>query len=181
MERRCTQVLPVGHPAIGLISHSSSLHFVPPDALARAAQFNVGSLAELLRSDRSLWGTTLEQPKTNIDVEAYVFGPSLEVVVEAIGTAIGALGTPEVLEDIHFFKSKECILVVQSSYGGSFSYFLRNCDRWGTDVEFARFIAKEVGGRILCDPGSSFPEVSPYSDTFLEIEDDKESLVEISD
>lgn len=127
-------------------------------------------------------GTNLTRPKNKIDVEAYVFGLPIEVVVAAISTAIGALGSPEVIEEIQIYNVNECILVVQSgSYGNSVSYFLRNCDYWETDVEFARFLAEEVGARILCDPGSSFPEVSPYSDTFLELENGKESLVEISD
>ncbi len=123
----------------------------------------------------------MELQKIKKDVEAFVFGPSLEVVVAAIGTAIGTLAPEDVLEGIHFYKVNESILVAQSSYAGSISYYLRNCDYWETDVDFARFLAKEVGGRVLCDPGSKFPEVSPYSDTFLEIEDGKESLIEILD
>ncbi|MGW8391381.1 hypothetical protein [Pseudoduganella sp. HUAS MS19] len=115
------------------------------------------------------------------DLEVYVWGPTRDTVIAAIESVVGAFTAVDSIEDMRFYKAGEYVLTVQPSYGDSTSYYLCGCDWWRTDVEFARFLAKEVGGKILCDPGATFPEISPYSDIFLAIENGKETLVEIRD
>jgi hypothetical protein len=111
-------------------------------------------------------------------VDAYAFGANPEMVVGAISNAIGEPFSCECVGDFRFYKISECQLVVNPSESGYFCYSLVDCDLWRSDVEFARFLAGVTGRSVRCDPGSMFPEVWAYSDTFLQIENGVESLIE---
>jgi hypothetical protein len=111
-----------------------------------------------------------------MSVDAYVFGSDSEPVVRAVSTAIGAHYSCERLADFEFYEIGGCRLVVNQSESGYLCYSLVRCSLWGSDLEFARFLATSTGRSVRCDPGPEFPEVSPYSDTFLQIENGIESL-----
>lgn len=113
-----------------------------------------------------------------MSVDAYVFGADPDSVARIISTAIGSPFTCECVADFRFYEIAECQLVVNPGEDGYFSYSLVDCNLWGNDVEFARFLARSTCQSVRCDPGSTFPEVSPYSDTFLQIENGLESLIE---
>ena len=48
---------------------------------------------------------------------------------------------------------------------------------WATDVDCARAAVAALGCVVRCDPGSSYPDVHPQSDVFVEIDGTSERLV----
>jgi len=111
-------------------------------------------------------------------VDAYVFVAEPDSVAEVVAAAVGSPYSCERVGDFWFYTIAGCQLVTNPSEGGYFCFSLIDCDLWESDVEFARFLASATGRSVRCDPGSAFPEVSPYSDTFLQIENGNESLVD---
>ncbi|WP_156401294.1 hypothetical protein [Duganella sp. Root1480D1] len=112
------------------------------------------------------------------DLEAYLAGPDPDPAIEAIAAVLGSLTRVESGADyMAIYTSTNGALVVTPSEDGYFSFYLRGCTLWNSDVEFGRFLSQTVSRKVRCDPTSTFPEINPYSDIFLEIENGSEAFV----
>ncbi|MCW8932260.1 MAG: hypothetical protein OQL19_18755 [Gammaproteobacteria bacterium] len=58
------------------------------------------------------------------------------------------------------------------------SVYIKEANNWSTDIELARDIANKLRVAVRCDPGQDYPNVSPYSNIFVEVTSDGEHLVE---
>ena len=72
-------------------------------------------------------------------------------------------------------------LFLQPLNDGTQSVMLHGTLPWPHDVALARHLFPRLKKRIVCDPGSSYPEVDPLSDLFLQIDADGERIVHIND
>jgi len=70
------------------------------------------------------------------------------------------------------------VLINTGIQDGYMSIYLKGIVKWKSDIELARSIVNSLGVKVRCDPGSEYPDVSPYSDLFVEITRQGESLVE---
>jgi hypothetical protein len=70
------------------------------------------------------------------------------------------------------------VLINTGIQEGYMSGYLKGIVKWKTEVEFARCIVNSLGVKVRCDPRSAYPDVSPYSDLFVEVTRQGESLVE---
>ncbi len=112
---------------------------------------------------------------------AYVFGSEIDDVLEEISSVLGKLVFVERIEEYQFYDIGSYRLTVEPSASGFTSFMIARCEIWQNDVELARFLGKTIRRRIRCDPGVTFPEVNPYSDVFLQIEDGQEELINWDD
>ena len=113
------------------------------------------------------------------DLEAYVAGPDPDNIVEAIAVVLGMLTRVESgADDMHIYKSRDGVLIVTPSEDGYYSFYLRGCSLWKSHVEFGRFLSQTINRKVRCDPTHTFPDINPYSDTFLEIDNGNESFVD---
>jgi len=114
----------------------------------------------------------------DVDLEAYLAGSDPAPAVEAIVSVLGPLTRIESGADyMSIYTSGGGSLIVTPSADGYYSFWLRGCSLWKSHVEFGRFLSQRVCGKVRCDPTSTFPEISPYSDVFLEIYNGNESFV----
>ena len=114
------------------------------------------------------------------DVEAYARTADEPAVVALLSTVLGPLAEDDSLPGggPRIFDAQGNITVVlQPSDGGYLSVWIRHSDHWPSSPALGRFLARHLRCVVRCDPEREFPEVSPYSDLFLQIDGDVESLV----
>ena len=72
------------------------------------------------------------------------------------------------------------ISIQENMNDGSFTsiFISQNISPWSNDVDFARDAHRELKCQVRCDPGDEYPDVPSYSDTFLQITDTKEELID---
>ena len=112
------------------------------------------------------------------NIEIYVEGCSIDVLVRWIEKAIGKLErAPDVGKEA-IYDSKIGSVIISPS-AGSFTSVWFNTDEtpWATDVDCGRQAVRDLNCIVRCDPGLHFPEVDPLSDTFLQISADGERFV----
>jgi hypothetical protein len=116
------------------------------------------------------------------EVEAFVRTDDLCAISKHIESMIG-----EVQDDgqragaAWVFANATASLVLQPSQDGYTSVWVRGSTRWPSSPAFARFLSARLRCAVRCDPESEYPDVSPYSDVFLHIEDEIEGLVDWGD
>lgn len=115
-----------------------------------------------------------------VDIEAYVLGVDPDALIQALNSQLGALYFDcDVDAKQKLYVSGDLKLLINSGIQDDFvSVWIRGNARWKTNVELARFLSERLGCLARCDPGSEYPNVSPHSDTFLEISNGKETLIE---
>lgn len=115
---------------------------------------------------------------TQHDVEAYAKISDANAVVSLLSKAIGAMevdaSSPD---DLRFYGFKSGTVILQEGQDGFLSVWVRGSNIWASSPSLARFLANELHCAVRCDPGLEFPEASPYSNVFLHIENQIESLV----
>jgi hypothetical protein len=112
------------------------------------------------------------------DVEAYAKTSDIDAVVSLLSRSIGALrssDSPEAGPRIYDAGSVSVVLWPRED--GFLSVWVRGNTIWSSSPTLGRHLARELCCLVRCDPGDEFPDVSPYSNVFLEIEGGKESLV----
>jgi hypothetical protein len=72
-------------------------------------------------------------------------------------------------------------LFLQRADDGTHSVMLHGTLPWPHDVALAQHLFSRLKKRIVCDPGSSYPEVHPLSDLFLQIDANGERIIHIGD
>ena len=80
---------------------------------------------------------------------------------------------------LHTFTDAQ--LVLQRFGDGTHNVMLHGTLSWPHDVALARHLFFRLNKPIVCDPGSSYPEVDPLSDLFLRIDVDGGRIVHIDD
>ena len=112
------------------------------------------------------------------DVEAYAKTSDMGTVVSVLSRAIGALVIDCPADtDPMILKFQDTSVVLGRSEDGFLSVWVRGSHAWATSPALGRYLATALHCTVLCDPGCEFPEVSPYSSVFLQIENGRESLV----
>lgn len=113
-----------------------------------------------------------------VAIEAYVKTADRTAVISALSKCVGPLnldGPPE--GEVHIYRAEGVSVVLQPSEDGFLSVWVSGSSAWSSCTELGRYFAREIRSIIRCDPGGEFPEVSPYSNLFLEISGAGESLV----
>lgn len=114
----------------------------------------------------------------NVEIEVYVRTDDVDSIVALLSASVGDLEPVLSSEpDVHIYKGSETSIVIQPSEDGFLSVWVRGHSPWSSSPALARHLAQGLLCTTRCDPGQEFPEVSPHSDTFLEIEGGRESLV----
>ena len=112
------------------------------------------------------------------EVEAFVRTDDLCAIAKHIESMVG-----EPQDDGQWaggawiFANATASVVLQPSADGYTGIWVRGSARWPSSPAFARFLSARLRCAVRCDPESEYPDVSPYSDVFLHIEDEIESLV----
>ena len=114
------------------------------------------------------------------DIEIYVKNGNSESVLKILTAELGPFRFDCEIGKGHnlYLSGNVKLLLNEEIQGGYLGVWLRGPNHWKTDVELARFLSKHLRLPVRCDPGSEYPEVSPYSYVFLEISNETETLVE---
>ncbi len=111
-------------------------------------------------------------------VEAFAIC-DMETVTALLSSSIGPLSTDCASEqDPRIYTFESTTVVLGRSEDGFLSVWIRGDCRWPNPSAFGRYLAAGLDCIDRCDPGREFPEVSPHSDVFLQIERGVESLVD---
>jgi hypothetical protein len=114
----------------------------------------------------------------DVDVEAYVKTDDIGSIASLLSSSLGKLSEENLPEaDLSIYRNEETTVLVQPSEDGFLSVAVRGTAPWGTCPALARHLARSLERVVRCDPGTEFPEISPYSNTFLQIVGGKESFV----
>lgn len=113
-----------------------------------------------------------------VDIEAYVQTTDLAAIVSVLSSPVGELAPdPADPPDFKSYSNGAVILIVQPSEDGFLSVWLRGCNIWPSCAHLARYLSKQLACQARCDPGDEYPQVSPHSNIFLQVENGNESLV----
>ena len=114
-----------------------------------------------------------------VDIEAFVKTEDASAVVSLLSKCFGALkataGSPEI--DMQIYEYEGVTVILQPVADGFLSVWARGNTPWLSCPALGRYLAKELHCTVLCDPGQEFPEISPYSDEFLEIKGEQERII----
>jgi hypothetical protein len=112
-----------------------------------------------------------------VGVEAYAKADATAIIA-VLSKLIGPLeATESSNNDPLVFGNESTSVVLWESEDGFVSVCVRGSAEWASSAVLGRFLAAELHCTVRCDPGAEFPDVSPYSNVFLEIEEDGERLV----
>jgi hypothetical protein len=114
------------------------------------------------------------------NVEAYVNTRDTAAILNVLSTRIGRLSFHSRIDDDWERYAHDAVTVdiKKGMQHGFTSVQTVGSHEWRNDVDLARFLSAKLMCTALCDPGSEFPEVDPYSDIFLEVSNDVERLIE---
>jgi hypothetical protein len=112
------------------------------------------------------------------DIEIYAKTDFPGEVVSILSRSIGPLKSDgSSAEGLQIFRFESVSVVLQPSEDGFVSIWVRGSSAWSSCPALGRYLARELRCIVRCDPGCEFPDASPYSSTFLEINGDNESLI----
>ena len=109
------------------------------------------------------------------DIEIYIEGSETEQVISFLNKEIGTLSYDSEIYEGHvlYTYGDANVLINTGIQDGYISVYLKGIAKWKSDVD-------SLGVKVRCDPGSEYPNVSSYSDLFVEITQQGESLIEWS-
>lgn len=112
------------------------------------------------------------------EVEVYVKAADFGKIISILSNKIGPLKSDESpIEDIGIYEFENVSVVLRSVYDELISVWVRGSLLWPSCPALGRLLAKELDCIVICDPEKEFPDVSPYSDIFLEIDGNNERLI----
>ena len=114
------------------------------------------------------------------EVDVYLRDCPLDRAVAWVRANVGPLVGPlDGGESVMYHPATGAIIFTPGVEDGRFlGVWFNTCHRpWATDIECARAASAALGCVVRCDPGSSYPDVHPQSDVFLEIDGTSERLV----
>lgn len=112
------------------------------------------------------------------EVEAYVKASGFHAVISLLSKVIGPLKTDDLSAgELQVYEYGGVKVLLQHSEEGFISVWVRGSELWPSSPAFGRYLAAELYCVVLCDPEHEFPEVSPHSSVFLQIEGNRESLI----
>lgn len=115
----------------------------------------------------------------NPDIEVYVLNATHEDILAAVEGVVGPfVRNYDFPEDQFLYILDSRVLIISPAEDDFLSVYMRGDGHWSCDLELARYLSSELKKVVRCDPGSSFPDVSPYSNVFVEISEHEEILVE---
>jgi len=114
------------------------------------------------------------------DLEVYIRDCGPREVLSAMAPALGSFRLECRFDEdyVLYAKGKVKLLFQRNLHPGYLMVWLRGANLWESDIDFARYLSQSLEKAVRCDPGADYPDVSPYSDTFVEISDGRETLVE---
>lgn len=115
------------------------------------------------------------------DIEIYVHGCSIELVLAWAHARLGPLGNATDGGEATVYATPCGPMVVTPAIeDGPYTSVAFNSARtpWATDVDCARDAAKALGCVVRCRPGQHHPEVPAQSSTWLEVSPEAERLVQ---
>ena len=114
-------------------------------------------------------------PNLEVYLKDTSVGALVELLVSELNTDAVKIYSDEIVEIFSFGDIRVTItLGVEDSYS---SLYMVGSRIWKSDLELAHFISKSLNTTVRCDPGNNYPKVNPHSDIFVEVYEDKESLV----
>lgn len=114
------------------------------------------------------------------DREIYIKGLQKDEIVSVLNNELGTLNfNSEISEGSYLYLGEQMTVLINTRIQDGFiSVFIKGVTKWSSDIELARIFALLSGVIVRCDPGMEYPEVSPYSNIFVEIEKETECLIE---
>lgn len=113
------------------------------------------------------------------EVAAYAGTADAGAVIAAVSGVVGVLTVDDVgVDSVSLYTSGDIVLVLRDGADGFLDVAVYGSDAWTSLIAFARFLAKALHCTVRCDPGDAFPQVSPYSSVFLQIDGNAECLVD---
>lgn len=113
-----------------------------------------------------------------MDLSVYIASLQTELLLQVLSQKLGTFNFDDNIDQTLIYKNDQTFLVIIPQLQSGFtSIWLKNASFWQSDVELAHYLATMLQTTTRCDPGSAYPEVSPYSDVFLEITGSEEKLV----
>jgi hypothetical protein len=115
----------------------------------------------------------------NSDIEAYVFGDEVGPIISVIENELRSLEFDGLIDENRSIYSwgDTKIIVTKGIECGFISVWICGKSAWDSDMDFALFLSESLNKCVRCDPGDTYPEVSPYSNIFAEIYEGNISLV----
>ncbi|MHB0938043.1 MAG: hypothetical protein ACYDCO_13550 [Armatimonadota bacterium] len=114
------------------------------------------------------------------DIEAYVTGTTVEAIAEVLTSALpGLTYESHPLENVTVYTAQNTTVRLSTGIQDGFiGVWMTGATPWHTDVALARFLSERLHCMARCDPSAIRPDLAFVTNTFLEIEEGKESLVE---
>lgn len=113
-----------------------------------------------------------------MDLSVYITNLQTELLLEVLSQKQDIFTFDDNIEQTLIYKNNQTFLVIIPQLQSGFSsIWLKNASGWQSDAELARYLAIMLNTTVRCDPGLAYPDVSPYSDVFLEITGSEEKLV----
>ncbi len=114
------------------------------------------------------------------DIEVYIKDGEIQPILQILVDHFGVFSFDSKLGDgISLYVTENIKLIFTEKVEDDFlSVLLKNADDWKSSAEFARFLSGRIVNLIRCDPGIDFPNVNPYSEVFLEVDNGKETLID---
>lgn len=112
------------------------------------------------------------------EVEVYAQTNDAAAVVRALSQVVGTLAADgDAGEGFAFHVAGNVVVMLHRTQPGYLGVMVRGSDAWPSSPALGRFLAAALRCVVRCDPEHEYPEVSPYSVVFLEIDGDGERLI----
>jgi hypothetical protein len=115
---------------------------------------------------------------SSCEVEAFVKASGIHAVILLLSNVIGPMKTDDLsVSELQVYEYEGVKVRLQQSEDGFISVWVSGSELWPSSPTFGRYLAAELSCVVRCDQEQEFPEVSPQSSVFLQIEGNRESLI----
>lgn len=117
--------------------------------------------------------------KIDRDLGAYVFGCNETIISDWFKSKFGLpQKVVEIVGGSKFYTYSRCCVVLTQIPQYSIEVTVSPSTKdWPESVFLGRSISRELGVKVLCEPGAEYPNCDPLGDELLEIFNGRETIV----